>query len=510
MTVAVASPRQQQCSRLRRNIGTLALLLGGIALAPQALAQARTLGALKFKPCALASAFSAEAIEAYCTQLHVAENPALPNGRKIALKIAWLPARREDAAEDPVFLLAGGPGQSALESYPAVAPAFADVRKRRHVILVDQRGTGGSGKLVCRDRDGDSAVMEPDQAQTLAAARAFAESCRAQLSRTADLRYYTTTDAVRDLDSVRRALGVEQINLLGVSYGTRVAQQYAMRHPASTRTIVLDSVVPNSLVLGGEHARNLEASLDLQFARCARLPSCKQKLGNPRANLATLMARLRADPPLVTYRDGMSGERRQERLTPAHVAGLTRMFAYAPAAAAVLPLLLAEAVRGDYPSLMALSDMVTRQVGDQIMHGMQLSVICSEDDAELRSDPADADSLLGNVMVEFSRAQCAVWPKGVRPANFRAPLATNVPALLLSGEFDPVTPPKYGDAVAKHLPNGRHLLLRGQGHSVVGTGCLPKVFARFIETTDAKALDVKCLAKLPYTPPFTGFYGWEP
>jgi len=98
----------------------------------------------------------------------------------------------------------------------------------------------------------------------------------------------------------------------------------------------------------------------------------------------------------------------------------------------------------------------------------------------------------------------------MRPAGFRAPLKGSVPALLLSGEFDPVTPPRYGEAVAKTLPNGRHLVLRGQGHNVIGIGCMPKLMARFIDGADAKGLDAECLAKLPYTPPFTGFYGWEP
>ena len=82
--------------------------------------------------------------------------------------------------------------------------------------------------------------------------------------------------------------------------------------------------------------------------------------------------------------------------------------------------------------------------------------------------------------------------------------------MLLSGEFDPVTPPRYGEAVAKSLPNGRHLVLRGQGHNVIGVGCMPKLMAQFIDSADARKIDAKCLAKLAYTPPFTGFYGWEP
>ena len=154
--------------------------------------------------------------------------------------------------------------------------------------------------------------------------------------------------------------------------------------------------------------------------------------------------------------------------------------------------------------------MLGDQMADSITVGMQLSVICSEDGSELKANPADEGTLLGNDFSRYLAAQCAVWPKGTRPAGFRAPLKTAVPALLLSGEFDPVTPPRYGDAVVKSLPKGRHLILRGQGHNVIGVGCMPKLMGEFIDTADAGKLDVKCLAKLAYTPPFTGFYGWEP
>ena len=96
------------------------------------------------------------------------------------------------------------------------------------------------------------------------------------------------------------------------------------------------------------------------------------------------------------------------------------------------------------------------------------------------------------------------------PRDFHAPLSTNVPALLLSGELDPVTPPAYADQVAKFLPNGRSLVLRGQGHNVGATGCMPKLVGQFIESLDAKSLDAKCLDSIGYVPPFTGYNGWEP
>lgn len=463
------------------------------------------LGGLAFHPCSLSMRQSDDTLEARCATLAVPENRAAPQGRKIALKIAWVPADRDDAAEpDPVFMLAGGPGQSALQSYPQAATAFAETRKKRHIILVDQRGTGDSNSLQCKEEQDEEATPS---AQVV---RAYTQRCLDALKGRADPRFYTTSDAIADLEAVRQAIGAKQINLVGISYGTRVAQQYAAKYPAQTRSIVLDSVAPNSLVLGQDFARNLENSLDLQFARCAKTPECRQRYGDPRARLSALVAQLKTGPIPVRYRDATTGESKEDSLTDARVAGLVRMYAYMPMAASLLPLQLNEAANGRYDGLMALSKMLGEQMEDSMSMGMQLSVICSEDAAELKENPADADTLLGNDFARVLGEQCQVWPKGTRPAGFRAPLRTPVPALLLSGEFDPVTPPRYGDEVAKSLPNGRHLVLRGQGHNVIGAGCMPKLMAKFIDKADAKALDAKCLAALPYTPPFTGFYGWEP
>jgi len=480
--------------------------IGAAGNAPAAIT--RRLGRLAFTPCTLAPEFGTTSVEAQCTKLKVPESRAAPQGRQIELAIAWVPARN-DGKPDPVFFIAGGPGQSALESFPGIAPAFAELRKKRDVILVDQRGTGGSNKLICKDAEGKSAVTD-DEDYALATAKAFAARCAATLSKTADLRFYSTTDAIQDLDDVRAAIGAAQINLMGVSYGTRVAQQYAKRYPQRTRTLTIDGIVPNSLVLGNEHARNLESSLDSQFKRCQMAPGCVQKLGNPRAQLNAVMAKLKADPPMVTYRDAITGVSKTERLTPGHVAMLARMFAYAPQVAGLLPLELNEAAQGRYEPLMALSNLLAATIGGQIMHGMQLSVICAEDAAEMKADPADANSLLGVDLITTMAAQCEAWPHGARPADFRAPLTGKVPALILSGEFDPVTPPRYGEEVLKTLPNGRHLVVRGQGHNVLPVGCLPKLFASFVDSADAKSLDAKCLDTVPYAVPFTGFYGWEP
>jgi pimeloyl-ACP methyl ester carboxylesterase len=479
-----------------------------LALLFAADASARAYGAIEFAPCTLAPEFAMTSVEAQCGTLSVPEDRAKPDGRQLELAIAWVPTD-DDEAVDPVFMLAGGPGQSARDSYPSVAPAFREIRRKRHVILVDQRGTGGSHPLVCRDAEGESAIAESLDDGAEAAAR-FARTCLATLQKDADPRFFGTTDAVQDLEAVRIALGVEQINLVGISYGTRVAQQYMARHPERVRSAILDGVVPNPLALGSEHAKNLEDALERQFARCAQDARCGQQLGDPRANFRALAQELRTTPRQVTYRDPFTGEEKTDELTYGHLAAVVRLYAYAPITASMLPLTLHEAAQGRMAPLMAQAQMMLGQLGDQIMHGMQLSVACAEDAPRLVVDPADAGSVLGTEFIDFTLAQCAVWPRGAVPENFNAPLRGTMPTLLLSGEFDPVTPPRYGEEVLKGLEQGRHLVLTGQGHNVIGVGCTPRLAARFIDTADAKALDADCLKSLRAPAPFAGFYGWDP
>jgi pimeloyl-ACP methyl ester carboxylesterase len=284
----------------------------------------RTLGSLAFKPCSLPSPSPrGEPLEAQCTTFAVPEDRSKPGGRSIALNIAWIPPRNTgDPATDPVFFLAGGPGQAAVATFPALAPVFNDVMKDRGIVLVDQRGTGKSNPLNCKNEASEQFGSDP------AAARTWIEGCIAELSAKADLRRYTTTDAVADLDAVRKAIGADKINLIGVSYGTRMAQQYTLRHPQHVRTVTLDSPVPNTLGLGNIFAGNLDSALQAQFALCKESPACKGRMGDPRAELQSVLTRLRANPVQVTYRDGSTGEEVTETMTADHVAGLVRMYSY--------------------------------------------------------------------------------------------------------------------------------------------------------------------------------------
>jgi len=468
---------------------------------------ARMLGSLELEPCTLSASGWPVTVAAQCGALPVPEDRNSANGRRIELAIALVPSTAKRPRPDPVVLLAGGPGQSALDAYPGVAAAFAQLLRQRDVVLVDQRGTGRSHPLRCPDRDevnGSSSeeTADPDSA------RRQAERCLAALD--ADPRFYTTTEAVRDLEDVRNAIDAPQLDLVAVSYGTRVALEYLRRHPDRVRTAVLDGVVPPGLALGSGDARNLETSVNAQFALCQKDAACAERYGAPRDALDRLLGELRERPQPVRYRDPLTDEMREDPLTTDVLAGLVRLYAYVPQLAAMLPRTLAEAASGRADLLMAQARMVATLVGEQVNDALQLSVICSEDADRLEVDPRDARTLMGTRHIETMLAQCEVWPRGERPADFDAPVRSDRPALLLSGEFDPVTPPAYAARVLATLANGRHLVARGQGHDVLVAGCMPRLVAAFVESADAVHLDARCLERLDATPPFAGAYGWEP
>ena len=459
--------------------------------------------------CELKTPHTALSTAAWCASFPVPENRDDPHSRTIQLKMALLRSGAQVPSKDMLVFLAGGPGQAATDSASTVASVFAPLLAHRDVLLLDQRGTGGSNPLTCKDRNPDSAT-DDDVSFDSAKIRAAVADCLQQLAGRADPRFYTTTVATQDLEDVRHALGSPQFDLVGVSYGTRMAQQYLRHYPAAVRSVVLDSVVPNSLVLGEDFSKNLEDALRAQFARCTSDPACKKRFGDPYQTLYQLRDALRANPHMVSFRDPQSYQTVKRELSENSLASLVRMFAYTPATAALLPLSIDSAARGDVGPLLGQAKILSGDLSELMGSGMQYSVICSEDADLLTARPQDADTMLGTHMIDALQAACSVWPKGARPADFHQPLKTDKPVLLLAGEYDPVTPPGYAEQVANGLPDARVLVLKGQAHSVMAAGCTPKLIKQFIEQLHPKTLDASCLDRLQPTPLFIDFNGATP
>src|SRR5688572_3087275 len=352
-------------------------LVAALASSPAA---ARTWGQLEFADCDLPQPGSGATTRAECATLAVPEDPAKPDGRKITLKVAMLASRAGESEPDPVIYFAGGPGQSATESYSMIANGFARLRERRHVLLVDQRGTGGSHPLVCAMPDIEDGVLDMlDADRTRELQVGMARDCLREFGDDVDVAQFTTSVAAKDIEAVRQAIGAPKLNLYGGSYGTRMAQEYARQFPQAVRSMILDGVVPPPLALGSEHAINLEAALKTILADCTKQPACAKAFGDPYRTLYALRDLVRAKPVAVTVRDPVTGLPRALRLDEGSVVTIARLFAYSPESAALLPLLLDEANRGRPESLVAQAAQIYDSLTGQINHGMQLSVSCAED-----------------------------------------------------------------------------------------------------------------------------------
>jgi pimeloyl-ACP methyl ester carboxylesterase len=426
---------------------------------------------------------------ARCATLRVPENRARPGGREITLWTMILPALESTGAPDPVLFLAGGPGQAATSL--AWFAAASGLRATRDIVLVDQRGTGESNGLDCRfygppddPQSYFTPFLPPDKVR----------ACRDELARRADLSQYTTAASVADLEAVRVALGREQVNLFGISYGTRLAMEYVRRHERRVRTVVLDGPVPPSLAMPQDFGRTAQASLDGVLAECLATAPCASAFPDIRRESREVFLRLQQAPATVVVAHPDSGIQGSVVLTRDHAAEAIRYMTYSSRAAADVPLVLHRAYAGDYRPL---AEFLIRDRRTGVFEGLYLSITCTEDVPFLAPDAAerDADTYLGAYRVREQRAACAAWPRGDAPDWRGIPVTADVPVLLLSGALDPVTPPAHGAEIARTLRNSRHVTVPFAGHSragLAGLACVDAAVRTFVERADFSGVDAAC------------------
>jgi len=420
----------------------------------------------------------------------VPENPQRPGGRQIGLHVARVPAISARKRPDPLFVLAGGPGAAAGAFYATVPSAFARILRERDIVLVDQRGTGRSNPLDCaQDED---LLYRASGAEIAASTR----SCLASLSRRADVRYYTTSLAVQDLERVRAVLGYARINLYGTSYGTRVAQHYLRRFPERVRSMILDGVVPVGMALGPAMATHAEHALLDILARCADEPTCHARFGDPAADYRTVRAALKVSTVPVSVHDPATGEYTPFEFGAEHLASVLRLLSYRSETAALLPLLLDAAAHDDYAPLAAQFLLVERSFGQSVALGMHNSVVCAEDvpyfDLRAIDRTRLAATYLGTAQLDGLESVCRVWPRGPVDADLHAPLASDVPALLLSGSDDPLTPPDFARQAAGYFHHSLSVVLDGFGHGQLAAPCVDRLMEQFVARASVDALDVSC------------------
>lgn len=486
--------------KLAGAVVALSLLLGACVPVPQS---ASADYGIPLEDCRLSMSGLPTQVNARCGTVEVFEDRAANAGRKIALKVAVLPATSQNNAGDPLFLLAGGPGQAATEAFVPILSSLDRVNFKRDIVLVDQRGTGASNPLRCPQVEGDlldtDISTEEQQAQL--------QACLSSLD--ADPSLYTTDIAMQDLDQVRAALGYDQINVLGVSYGTRAALMYLRLFPEHVRAIILDSVVPYDWSLGEWVARDAQRAFDLTVTRCQEDEACRAAFPDSGAQFDALLEKLDAEPQEVSLPNPTTGQPDTITLTRA-AAGLTvRMMLYSSEYTALVPLVIDQAAAGDWTPLAAQYMLTFQSLDESIADGMYMSVLCSEDAPFYGSQAAE---MANNFSIEVSaiQQQCELWPHKIQPDELRGPVQSDVPALLMSGEADPVTPPEYAAQVAQSLPNSRQIVLSGMGHNVMYRGCMPRVINDFLESGSAAGLDVSCAENIQPDPFFVNFSGPKP
>ncbi len=441
--------------------------------------------------------------EAWCGSVQRPLDPNRPQGLQIDVQFALLPALARNRKPDPVFFFAGGPGQSAIDLAGPVGRMLQRLSNRRDLVFIDQRGTGRTAPLRCADE----APTRPlaDSAGTDALVLRMAE-CRKMLEKLphGDLRQYTTWLAARDVDAVREALGVEFVNLVGGSYGTRVVLETMRQFPNSVRRAVIDGVAPPDMVLPASFSTDNQAALDAALAACESDARCRARYPALRADWQALLAGL---PKAVTVAHPVSGTVERVTFTRDSVLGMTRAPLYVPALAAGLPLAITEAAHGRFEPLLGLSVATTgnSRIG-AIAEGMHFSVVCAEDLPRLGLARDKPGPDYGDAFAQLYARVCANWPQGDVPKAYYEIPAARSATLVLSGGADPATPPRHAERVVQALGvRARHVVVPQAGHGVLGIACLRDTVFRFIDAeADDVALKVEadCARALPRPPAY--------
>ena len=455
-------------------------LLSGLALCTSVTASAATT-----KACRLPDFPQ----EVQCGQIQRPLNPAEPQGKKIDINYVVLPSQDRNKLPDAVFLLAGGPGQSAINVASWGSALMARLNRRRDLVFVDQRGTGRSAPLECPALEKADEVLSPEQKVK------FTDECLSKLQKLpyGDLQYFSTSIAVQDLEAVRQQQVYGRINLVGASYGTRVGLEYLRQFPQSVRRVVLDGVVPPSMRLASADA---QLALDALFRDCLKETACNTSYPDLANRWKKLLA---SQPQKVSMLHPRLGSTLKFEMTRDSLIGLVHNTLYNPTSLAALPYALTQAEQGNYAPLITMSGATSLPGPGGISYGMHFSVWCGE--AFAQDTPLAANDDFEKLMAGMYTQVCKKWPRAEIPKGFFDIPVSASPVLLLSGGVDPVTPTRYGEAVSKALgPQAHHVQIENAGHGLLALGCVRDVVHRFLNAKDeseANKVDTSCVRQIP-------------
>lgn len=460
---------------------------------------------LDFKYCQVTQ--GAQILDAQCATLIRPLDPSQPNGETIDLFVAKFPALNPDPEQDAFTVIQGGPGGSSIDLFMSSHRLFRKIRANRDVLVVDQRGTGRSNILLCPSQSTEEQLAGFDPVEV----KRLAINCIEELD--TDLRFYTTSLAVQDLDAMREAAGYEQLTIYGISYGTRVAQHYLRRFPEATRAVILDGVVDVELNLaGGEIARRSQAAFDNMAKRCVDSNWCTEQFGDLKLKFESLRKRLIHESIEFSFAHPVSGANITESINETHLLTAVRLMPYSTEQLALLPMIISDAHAGNYVSLAAFSKMLNEGFFENYAIGMNNSVMCAEDTPFVETSDLVGieETYFGNDMANAILAVCEVWPQGSIDDDFHEPFSSEKPVLILSGETDPITPPENGEKAHQMLANSKHLIVPAHGHGVIGRGCVPQIVTEFVENANFDELNSACIEREKAQPFFFDYTGPKP
>jgi pimeloyl-ACP methyl ester carboxylesterase len=433
-----------------------------------------------------------------CGYLIVPEDRTNPSSPTIELAFAILYAPASEVKPDPVIYLAGGPGGNAvgeLEGWLDI-PYLQD----RDLILFDQRGTGYSlPTLNCPE------VEQGDENGT--------QACHDRLmSEGVNLQAYNSAENAADVADLRVALGYDQWNLYGISYGTRLALTVMHDHPEGLRSVVIDSVYPPEVNSWEQYGQNTADVFSRLFQACAADAECNATYPNLERDFYSILDQLNAEPAQYTGTDSATGDSIDQEMSGSDFIDRVFQIMYSSASIPFLPMAISEAVNGNYAALDDLESGVMlepgyRQSPDEDVsdsEGMNQSVECQEeiaflDEAQaLANVPAQPAALYDNSVnaIQGTFSDCQIW--NVNPADKveTQPVVSDIPTLVAAGEFDPITPAKWAESAASHLTNSFYFLFPGGGHGVIDMNeCSQGVMQAFLDAPTQKP-DSSCISEM--------------
>ncbi|MEU4067557.1 alpha/beta hydrolase [Streptomyces wedmorensis] len=471
---------------------------------------ARTAGGAHFEPgpCPRTADPIPDLARAHCGTLTVPENRSRRHGRKITLAVAIIPAVGKRPASDPIVWLAGGPGDDAVSEIPmAVA---GGLNRDRDVIFMSQRGTySADPEITCPNIDAFNARALGLVSNAPSTGRLHVEAtreCRDRVaSQGADRRAYNDIESSADYDALRKALGVKQWNVFGISYGTHLALNYMRLHPKGIRSVGIDGVLPPSLAGGAVTWKAAREGFDGLFKACEDQPACNTRYPDLKGTFLRLVSELEARPVTTTVTVPVHPEPVKVVLDGSN---LVTWLTSATHVAAGVPRSIDELAHGN-PQRIAeqlAGGKYSPQAMGRTAHGLVYGIFCSqwtpyESRADIirgghRAFPTFPRSMLANApQLAWLHDDCRAWDVPAAPPSIRDVTRSDIPTFLLSGGFDAQTAPSSGAYAARTLRRSVAVTVPYVAHVVFADSkCAQTMTVSFFDRPDAP--DTRCLAGL--------------